>query len=81
MHMRIRVIAAVVAVLFALPARAQSVSVSHSGYLLTAGDAHTELRQVNAPLKLAPGTWCRDGDATLVCVALPKGASQLELAG
>ena len=39
------------------------------------------LDEVNAPLKLKPSTWCRDGDATLVCLALPKGASQLEQVG
>lgn len=47
--------------------------------LRVAADAKP-LTEVTAPLKLTPGTWCRDGDATLVCIALPKGASQLELA-
>ena len=37
------------------------------------------LEEVSAPLKLKPGSWCRDGDSTLVCFALPKGLSQLEL--
>lgn len=37
------------------------------------------LEEVSAPLKLKLGTWCRDGEATLVCFALPKGVSQLEL--
>ena len=40
----------------------------------------TPLTEVLGPLKLAPGTWCREGDATLACFALPKGDSQLELA-
>jgi hypothetical protein len=35
------------------------------------------LSEVNAPLKLKPGTWCRDGDDTLACFALPKGISRL----
>ena len=37
------------------------------------------LNEVNAPLKLTADTWCRDGEATLVCFALPKGASQIEM--
>lgn len=46
--------------------------------LRVAADAKP-LAEVTAPLKLTPGTWCRDGEATLVCFALPKGVSQLEL--
>lgn len=37
------------------------------------------LKEVKSPLQLAPGTWCRQGDQVTVCLALPKGASQLEL--
>jgi hypothetical protein len=37
------------------------------------------LEEVSAPLKLRSGTWCRDGDTTLVCFALPKGGSRIEL--
>ncbi len=40
----------------------------------------TALTEVSAILKLKPGNWCRDGDATLACFALSKGDSQLELA-
>jgi hypothetical protein len=46
--------------------------------LRVAADAKP-LTEVATPLKLQPNTWCRDGEATLVCFALPKGASQLEL--
>ena len=38
------------------------------------------LKEVSAPLKLAPGTWCREGRQATACFALPKGASQLEMA-
>ena len=55
-----------------------SARTSKPPILRIAADAKP-LTEVTAPLKLAPGTWCRDGDATLVCVALAKGASQLEL--
>ena len=48
--------------------------------MLVAGDARTELKQVNAPLKLAPGTWCADGEHSIACIALPKGASKLHAA-
>ncbi len=47
--------------------------------LLRVAAAVKPLTEVPAPLKLAPGTWCRDGEATLMCFALPKGASLLEL--
>ncbi len=46
---------------------------------LRAGADAKPLTEVTAPLKLQPGTWCRDGDATLACFALAKGSSQLEL--
>ncbi|MBI2949725.1 MAG: hypothetical protein HYY23_19000 [Verrucomicrobia bacterium] len=39
------------------------------------------LREVNAPLKLVAGTWCRDGKFVNVCFALPKGASEIRIAG
>jgi len=48
--------------------------------VLQAGAARTELREVAAPLKLAPGTWCRNGSHTLACFALPRGAAKLALA-
>ena len=47
---------------------------------LIAGSQRTALEEVSAPLKLTPGKWCRDGDATIVCFALPKGSSQLTFA-
>jgi hypothetical protein len=46
--------------------------------VLRAGAVRTELRQVNVPLKLTPGTWCREGEHLIACFALPKGASQLQ---
>jgi len=36
------------------------------------------LGEVTGPLKLAPNTWCREGNTVTACFALPKGASQLE---
>lgn len=47
--------------------------------VLRAGAEAKPLAEVAAPLKLQAGTWCRDGEATLVCLALAKGASQIEL--
>ena len=46
---------------------------------LRSGADAKPLSEVAAPLKLTAGTWCRDGEATLVCFALNKGGSQLEL--
>ena len=46
---------------------------------LQSGPVRTELREVKAPLQLAPGTWCRDGGQVIACFALPKGASKLLL--
>ena len=37
----------------------------------------TELREVPAPSKLLPATWCRSGDNATVCGPLPKGRSEL----
>jgi hypothetical protein len=37
------------------------------------------LVEVAAPLKLKPGAWCHDGDATLACFELRKGRSALSL--
>jgi hypothetical protein len=39
----------------------------------------TPLREVSGPLKLVPGTWCREDNTVTVCFALPKGASHLEM--
>lgn len=37
------------------------------------------LAEVDARLKLKPGTWCREKDATLVCLKMPKGATNIVL--
>ncbi len=37
------------------------------------------LRQVEGRLRLQPGTWCREGESTLVCIAMPKGATTLAM--
>lgn len=37
------------------------------------------LKEVSSPLQLASGAWCRQGEQATVCLALPKGASQLEM--
>ena len=47
---------------------------------LRAGAEAKPLTEVTAPLKLQPGTWCRDGEATLVCFPLAKGQSELVVA-
>jgi hypothetical protein len=36
------------------------------------------LNEVDHPLKLTSGTWCREGDKSTACFALPKGTSRLE---
>jgi hypothetical protein len=46
---------------------------------LVVGRDPAELREVGGPLKLAPGTWCREGASVTVCFALPKGASQIQV--
>lgn len=44
-----------------------------------AGDASVELKEAARLLDLKPGTWCRDGDQSVACFALPKGASELRV--
>jgi len=39
------------------------------------------LREVRQRLELAPGTWCREKEATLACLSLPKGISRLTFEG
>jgi len=46
---------------------------------LTAGLEVVNLREVSKSLELKSGSWCRDGDALLVCFDLPKGESRLTL--
>ena len=41
--------------------------------------AQLRLKQVAGPLQLEPGTWCRADRAAMACLALPRGASQLEI--
>ena len=45
---------------------------------LRAGNEVIPLTEVAGPLKLTPGTWCREGQQVTVCFPLPKGMSQLE---
>lgn len=45
---------------------------------VVAGGITTALKEVTGPLKLVPGSWCREGDNASVCFALPKGTSKLE---
>lgn len=45
-------------------------SIKHSG-------VPQALTQVDAPLKLKPGTWCREGESALLCLKLAKGVSEL----
>jgi hypothetical protein len=44
---------------------------------LRADERELELREVAGPRKLTAGSWCRDADAMLACLDLPKGTSQL----
>jgi hypothetical protein len=37
------------------------------------------LQEVNSPLRLIPGTWCREGQELTVCFPLPKGSSTLQV--
>jgi hypothetical protein len=54
-------------------------AITHSPVLI-AGEERTELREVNAALKIVPNTWWRDGEHIIACLALPKGASRLQTA-
>jgi hypothetical protein len=45
--------------------------------VVRAGRMVSPLREVKNRRHLVPGTWYRDGAATIACLALPKGASQL----
>jgi hypothetical protein len=38
----------------------------------------TALKEVTHPLKLTPGSWCREGNKSIACFALPQGTSRLE---
>jgi hypothetical protein len=44
-----------------------------------ANQSAVTLQEVSGPLKLAAGTWCRQGEQVILCLALPKGASELEI--
>jgi hypothetical protein len=44
---------------------------------LVANGATSPLREVSDPKKLVAGTWCPDGQASIACFNLPKGASTL----
>ena len=46
--------------------------------LLVEGQS-TALKEVEAPLKLVSGTWCRHGGGTAACFDLPRGKSALSL--
>ncbi|HKS36425.1 MAG TPA: twin-arginine translocation signal domain-containing protein [Verrucomicrobiae bacterium] len=48
---------------------------------LRVGQDPLPLKEVTDALKLTSGTWRRDGRSLIACFALPKGKSQLELAG
>jgi hypothetical protein len=43
------------------------------------GDGGQPLKEVAQPLALVSGTYCRQKDAALVCIDLPKGKSAIEL--
>jgi hypothetical protein len=45
------------------------------------GESVVPLNEVTTPLKLSPGSWCREGQAVTVCFALSKGTSRIEVAG
>lgn len=49
--------------------------------VLHAGTTAVPLNEVDRPLKLAPGSWCRDGEGTIACLALARGASHLAIGG
>lgn len=44
-----------------------------------AGETIAPLVEVDKPLKLSPGNWCREGEGMIVCLPLAKGVSQLAL--
>ena len=46
---------------------------------LRAGNEAIPLAEVAGPLKLTPGTWCREGRQVTACFPLPKGTSRLEM--
>jgi hypothetical protein len=47
------------------------------GLRLASGGESRMLRQVDGPLKLTSGTWCRDGQEVVACFDLPRGESTL----
>jgi hypothetical protein len=51
---------------------------THVAHLATAGRPQI-VREVRAPLDLAPGTWRRHDGGVTVCFDLPRGESVLEL--
>jgi hypothetical protein len=52
---------------------------NHLSPRLRVNQSVTPLREVVGPLKLMPGTWCREDNTVTVCFSLPKGPSQLEM--
>ena len=51
------------------------------GIAVAKADERTELQQVDDPVNLQSGRWCRDGDATLACFDLPRGESHVQVLG
>lgn len=62
---------------FAAPAFTVSVTQPATGVVLNHGGQGVPLREVDAPLKLVSGTWCRRGEDVLTCFDLPRGESML----
>jgi hypothetical protein len=58
---------------------AESPAVNRVDVIAANGEKRSELKAVEQPLKLVPGTWCRSRDAILACFDLPQGKVSLEL--
>ena len=46
---------------------------------LRMGDLESPLKEATSANRLSSGSWIRDGQATILCFDLPKGASSVEL--
>lgn len=56
------------------PAAIKRVSYGPAG-----SDVGSDLKEVAGPLKLAPGTWCREKDGVIACFDLAKGKLALDV--
>jgi hypothetical protein len=59
---------------------AESAAIKRVSHGPAGSDVRSDLKEISDPLKLVPGTWCREKDGVVTCFDLGKGKLTLELA-